>query len=58
METAIVYSTKKFSAKELFQSLWQRITLLSILGYEGLGVIVGGLFFKVAPDGYLMQISA
>jgi hypothetical protein len=38
------------------QRTWQRITLLTILGYEGLGALVGGAFLVARPDGSAMKI--
>lgn len=38
------------------QPAWQRMTLLSILAYEGLGSIGGGGLLIAAPDGRLMQM--
>jgi hypothetical protein len=38
------------------QVKWQRIALLSILIYEGLGAIAGGLLLVVAPDGRYMEM--
>lgn len=38
------------------QKNWQRITLLSVLGYEAAGCLVGGSFLVAAPDGGLMDM--
>jgi hypothetical protein len=38
------------------QSTWTRRTLLSILGYEGLGGLVGGTLLIASPDGSLMDM--
>ncbi|MDP4199767.1 MAG: DUF998 domain-containing protein [Bacteroidota bacterium] len=38
------------------QSKWQRITLVSVLGYEALGCLVGGSFLVAAPEGSLMDM--
>jgi hypothetical protein len=38
------------------QSKWQRITLLTVLGYEAAGCLLGGSFLVVAPDGRLMDM--
>ncbi len=38
------------------QKKWQRVTLLSILGYEGLGALAGGILLVIAPDGRLMDM--
>jgi hypothetical protein len=38
------------------QLRWQRITLLSILGYEAASALLGGVLLVVAPDGRLMDM--
>ncbi len=38
------------------QPIWQRITLLIVLGYEGLGALAGGSLLVAAPDGRLMDM--
>jgi hypothetical protein len=38
------------------QSRWQRITLLTVLGYEGLGSLVGGASLVASPQGRFMKI--
>jgi hypothetical protein len=35
---------------------WQRISLLTVLGYEGLGALAGGSMLVAKPDGRLMDI--
>ena len=45
---------KKFDLK--LQPLWTRIVLLFILGYEGLGGLVGGSFLIAKPNGELMKM--
>ena len=35
---------------------WQRITLLSVLGYETAGALSGGFLLALAPDGRLMDM--
>ena len=40
----------------LSQRTWQRIILLVVLGYEGLGGLVGGGFLVARPDGRLMDM--
>jgi hypothetical protein len=35
---------------------WQRITLLTVLGYEGLGGLAGGALLVARPDGSAMSI--
>ena len=38
------------------QKRWQRITLLSVLGYEGLGALTGGALLVARPDGSYMDM--
>ena len=38
------------------QRKWQRIVLLIVLAYEGLGALAGGAMLVARPDGRLMQI--
>lgn len=38
------------------QAKWQRVILLSVLGYEGLGSLAGGALLVATPDGSLMQM--
>jgi len=38
------------------QRRWQRVILLSVLGYEGLGALAGGGLLTARPDGRLMDI--
>jgi len=38
------------------QRRWQRIVLLIVLAYEGLGALVGGALLLIRPDGRLMKI--
>jgi hypothetical protein len=38
------------------QRLWQRIILLTVLGYEGLGALAGGAMLVARPDGRLMNM--
>jgi membrane protease YdiL (CAAX protease family) len=38
------------------QPTWQRVILLVVLAYEGIGALLGGSLFVVAPDGHLMGI--
>ena len=35
---------------------WQHIVLLAVLGYEGLGALLGGCLLIIAPDGRLMEM--
>jgi hypothetical protein len=38
------------------QRLWERITLLTVLGYEGLGSLIGGTMLVARPDGSSMEM--
>ena len=38
------------------QKKWQRIILLVVLGYEGLGALVGGALLVASPDGRYMDM--
>jgi hypothetical protein len=38
------------------QPRWQRITLLSVIGYETAGALSGGFLLALAPDGRLMDM--
>jgi hypothetical protein len=38
------------------QRLWQRIILLIVLAYEGLGALAGGAFLVTRPDGSAMKM--
>lgn len=38
------------------QRKWQRITLLTVLGYEGLGALLGGSLLVAKPDGRYMDM--
>ena len=44
------------SSKVVDQPGWQRITLLSVLGYETAGALSGGFLLVLAPDGRLMDM--
>lgn len=35
---------------------WQRIILLIVLGYEGIGGLLGGILLVASPDGRLMDM--
>jgi hypothetical protein len=38
------------------QRTWQRIILLTVLGYEGAGAVVGGSLLVARPDGHYMDM--
>lgn len=58
MQTPIIIqvNNKRISEKKSGQSNWQRIILLSVLGYEGAGALLGGVLLIAAPDGRLMNM--
>jgi len=58
METKKIMNTKNdLQAQMINQTKWQRITLLSILGYEAAGAMSGGILLIASPDGRLMDMS-
>lgn len=40
----------------LGQRKWRRITLLTVLGYEGAGALLGGTLLVAKPDGRYMDM--
>jgi hypothetical protein len=57
MITTIDYSRKALPApKKIGQPKWERIILLSVLGYEAAGCLLGGGMLAAAPDGRLMDM--
>ena len=55
--TAEVYPEKERKPLEkVGQPKWQRIIVLSVLGYEGAGALTGGGLLIAAPDGRLMDM--
>lgn len=55
--TISAYPTKDHSKSvRAGQARWQRVTLLSVLGYETLGCFSGGGMLALAPDGRLMKM--
>jgi uncharacterized protein DUF998 len=56
MET-IQYARKELTEQSnVGQRKWQRITLLTVLGYEAAGCLSGGALLVVAPNGRLMDM--
>ena len=45
-----------FTRNMIRQPVWQRIILLIVLGYEGLGALTGGILLVAEPDGRLMDM--
>lgn len=35
---------------------WQHVVLLAVLGYEGLGALLGGSLLIARPDGHYMDM--
>jgi hypothetical protein len=56
METIYTLTRKSSLAQSTNQPLWQRIILLTILGYEGAGALMGGALLVARPDGRLMDM--
>ncbi|HYV91664.1 MAG TPA: DUF998 domain-containing protein [Chitinophagales bacterium] len=55
--TTIEYVRKERQAQEkVGQPKWERITLLTVLGYEAAGCLLGGALLVAAPDGRLMDM--
>jgi hypothetical protein len=54
---AILNNRKEVEAQQIVQPRWQRIILISVLGYEGAGALLGGSLLVTAPDGRLMDMS-
>ena len=51
-----VHQVASDSDKIFIQSVWQRVVLLIVLGYEGCGALLGGILFVIAPDGRIMDM--
>lgn len=49
-------SIKSIRVNRVLQPLWSRIVLLSVLGYEAAGGMLGGILLIAAPDGHLMDM--
>jgi Protein of unknown function (DUF998) len=56
METTLLPIEEKTQSIVKLQPLWTRIIVLFVLGYEGLGGLVGGSFLVAKPNGELMQM--
>lgn len=56
METTMAMTTKKIKVHPTDQPKWQRVILLTILGYEAAGALVGGTLLIIAPNGRLMDM--
>lgn len=54
--TSIGLSGGELPHVHVSQPKWQRIVLLSVLGYEGAGALLGGSLLVAAPDGRLMDM--
>ncbi len=51
-----VTSEKELKGQIVRQRKWQRIILLSVIGYEAAGALLGGILLVAAPDGRLMDM--
>src|SRR5436190_7799383 len=48
---------KKLSTQTMVQQLkWQRVILLTVLGYEAAGAVLGGILLIAAPNGRFMDM--
>jgi hypothetical protein len=47
---------KELKGQIVRQRKWQRIILLSVIGYEAAGALTGGALLVAAPDGRLMDM--
>ena len=58
MATATIeYAAKELQAQEkVVQPKWQRIILLTIIGYEAAGCLAGGSLLMAQPDGRYMSM--
>lgn len=56
METTLSHIGVEARSTLRLQPLWTRIILLFVLGYEGLGGLVGGSLLIAKPNGELMQM--
>jgi hypothetical protein len=56
MEQTLAHTPKNLDFHAADQVKWQRVILLSILVYEGLGAVIGGILLILAPDGHYMQM--
>jgi hypothetical protein len=57
MPITLEYTRKQVQTqKTLVQQRWQRITLLSVLGYEAAGCLAGGSLLIAEPNGRLMDM--
>lgn len=57
MQTTITARERRAQREKwVHQSVWERILLLIVLAYEGLGAVAGGSLLISAPDGRLMDM--
>jgi hypothetical protein len=53
----IEHVTKNWQVQnKIDQAIWQRIALLSVIGYEAAGCLLGGSLLVIKPDGRLMDM--
>jgi hypothetical protein len=51
-----VTTGKELKGQIVRQRKWQRIILLTVIGYEAAGALLGGFLLVAAPDGRLMDM--
>jgi hypothetical protein len=56
MKAPITLNQNASAGLNAHQAPWQRIILLTVLGYEGAGGLLGGALLTAAPDGRLMDM--
>jgi hypothetical protein len=57
MEQTLAHTPKNINLQVAgSQVKWQRVVLLGILIYEGLGALAGGILLILAPDGHYMKM--
>ena len=54
--TTYIHHKKKLISGPITLRKWERIVLLLVLAYEGLGGLAGGGLLIAAPDGRLMEM--
>ena len=56
MKPSTIFHTTSINRNYTGLHKWQRILLLIVLAYEGLGGIAGGILLTAKPDGQLMKM--
>lgn len=52
----VIHPRNNINLPFVHQIKWPRVILLCVLGYEGLGAMVGGFMLVTQPDGRYMQM--